>query len=414
MFNHPLEVGDRLHAEDGFRVVVCGFAGGPALARMCGTVEEPDLVVARGNPWACDEGAGPALPRVRVRVRSSELLGQEVTARAWGEYTMITSLPAAGEGRPHTAQLLEAKDFAWLLAAGACHLAIEIYGPRGDCIDWRQKLADGVLLADRGVFHLDPPDPTGFHSLSNSPSESVRYFENLLRAVGVRSVLQEGALSFRLLSDHERRAESFGQVKLSETIHYRTLRPEKDGLFCERIFGPDRDWECGCGKYSGMNYKGRICERCGVKVDQRGVRRTRTGHIELAAPVVHPWFFRRSPAVLGLLLGMPLEDLERVIYYQDYAVVDPGVAPFQERQILNEGEYRQARERFGDGFRVELGAIAIRELLKRLDLQARTGRLREELAGASDRRPRDLIRQLKVVQTVLARRPAGINLPAAR
>ncbi len=157
-----------------------------------------------------------------------------------------------------------------------------------------------------------------------------------------------GAVKIGLASPYDIRSWSFGEVKKPETINYRTYRPEKDGLFCERIFGPEKDWECACGKYRGMKYKGMICDRCGVKVTHSRVRRKRMGHIELAAPVVHIWFFKAMPSRLGTLLDMKTTSLERIIYFQDYVVIDPGDTPLKERQLLTEEDFRKARELYGD------------------------------------------------------------------
>ena len=152
-----------------------------------------------------------------------------------------------------------------------------------------------------------------------------------------------------LARPHDIRSWSFGEVKKPETINYRTYRPEKDGLFCERIFGPEKDWECGCGKYRGMKYKGMICDRCGVKVTHSRVRRKRMGHIELAAPVVHIWFFKAMPSRLGNLLNIKTTSLEKVVYFQDYVVVDKGDTDLEPQQLLTEEEYRAAREQWGVG-----------------------------------------------------------------
>ena len=156
------------------------------------------------------------------------------------------------------------------------------------------------------------------------------------------------SVKISLASPHDIRSWSFGEVKKPETINYRTYRPEKDGLFCERIFGPEKDWECACGKYRGMKYKGMICDRCGVKVTHSRVRRKRMGHIELAAPVVHIWFFKAMPSRLGTLLDMKTTSLEKIIYFQDYVVIDPGDTPLKEQQLLTEDEFRKAREQYGE------------------------------------------------------------------
>src|SRR6056297_2435539 len=163
---------------------------------------------------------------------------------------------------------------------------------------------------------------------------------------------------------------SFGEVKKPETINYRTYRPEKDGLFCERIFGPERDYECACGKYKGTKYKGIICDRCGVKVTHSRVRRKRMGHINLAAPIVHIWFFKSMPSRLGTLLGMKTSDLEKIIYFQDYVVIEPGDTELEFKQVLTEEEHRAAVDKYGSAFTSLMGAEAVRELIERTDLDA--------------------------------------------
>ena len=195
---------------------------------------------------------------------------------------------------------------------------------------------------------------------------------------------------------------SFGEVKKPETINYRTYRPEKDGLFCERIFGPEKDWECACGKYRGMKYKGMICDRCGVKVTHSRVRRKRMGHIELAAPVVHIWFFKAMPSRLGNLLAMKTSSLEKVIYFQDYVVVDPGTTELEAQQLLTEEEYRAARLQYGEGaFEADMGAEAVSKLLARLDLVTLSERLRKDLAETgSKQKKKDLINRLKIVESI--------------
>src|SRR5271167_4360865 len=210
-----------------------------------------------------------------------------------------------------------------------------------------------------------------------------------------------GAVRISLASPHDIRSWSFGEVKKPETINYRTYRPEKDGLFCERIFGPEKDWECACGKYRGMKYKGMICDRCGVKVTHSRVRRKRMGHIELAAPVVHIWFFKAMPSRLGTLLDMKTTSLERIIYFQDYVVIDPGDTPLKERQLLTEEDFRKAREMYGDSFQADMGADATRKLLARLDLVSLSKTLRQELSETSSKQKmKDLTKRLKVVESL--------------
>ena len=204
-----------------------------------------------------------------------------------------------------------------------------------------------------------------------------------------------------LASPNDIRSWSFGEVKKPETINYRTYRPEKDGLFCERIFGPERDWECACGKFKGTKHKGIICDRCGVKVTHSRVRRKRMGHINLAAPVVHIWFFKSMPSRLGALLDVKTQSLEKVVYFQDYLVIDPGDTPLKPRQLLTEEEYRQAVSEYGPTFTAMMGAEAVKELLSRLDLASLSVTLREEMAKTgSKQREKDLAKRLKIVEAL--------------
>ncbi|MBL9084777.1 MAG: DNA-directed RNA polymerase subunit beta', partial [Planctomycetales bacterium] len=210
------------------------------------------------------------------------------------------------------------------------------------------------------------------------------------------------SVKISLARPHDIRSWSFGEVKKPETINYRTYRPEKDGLFCERIFGPEKDWECSCGKYRGMKYKGMICDRCGVKVTHSRVRRKRMGHIELAAPVVHIWFFKAMPSRLGNLLDMKTTSMEKIIYFQDYVVIDPKETPLKKNQLLTEEEFRKAREDYGDGsFEADMGAEAVRKMLAGLELVSLSQELRTALAETgSKQKQKDLINRLKIVESI--------------
>ena len=196
---------------------------------------------------------------------------------------------------------------------------------------------------------------------------------------------------------------SFGEIKKPETINYRTFKPERDGLFCARIFGPIKDYECLCGKYKRMKYKGIICEKCGVEVTLSKVRRERMGHIELAAPVAHIWFLKSLPSRIGLLLDMTLKDLERVLYFENFIVTEPGLTPLKERQLLTEEEYTDAQDEYGeDGFTAGIGAEAIRELLMGLDLEKIAADLRVEIAEATtELKPKKLAKRLKVIEAII-------------
>ena len=210
-----------------------------------------------------------------------------------------------------------------------------------------------------------------------------------------------GSVKISLAGPNDIRSWSFGEVRKPETINYRTYRPEKDGLFCERIFGPERDWECACGKYKGTKYKGIICDRCGVKVTHSRVRRKRMGHINLAAPCVHIWFFKTIPNHLGTILGMKGMDIEKVIYYQDYAVTDVGQSPLKLGQLLSEEEYREAGNKYGNAFKAAMGGEAIKSLLARLDLDAISAELRTAITKTSSaQRMKEISKRLKTLDAI--------------
>ncbi|HOA96284.1 MAG TPA: DNA-directed RNA polymerase subunit beta', partial [Acetivibrio saccincola] len=201
-----------------------------------------------------------------------------------------------------------------------------------------------------------------------------------------------------LASPEKIREWSRGEVKKPETINYRTLKPERDGLFCERIFGPQKDWECHCGKYKRIRYRGIICDRCGVEVTRSKVRRERMGHIELAAPVSHIWYFKGIPSRMGLLLDMSPRALEKILYFAAYVVIDPGQTPLSKKQILTEKEYRDSIEKFGMKFTASMGAEAVKQLLEEIDLDKLSQELRAELEETTGQKRVRTIKRLEVVE----------------
>ena len=194
---------------------------------------------------------------------------------------------------------------------------------------------------------------------------------------------------------------SYGEIKKPETINYRTFKPERDGLFCARIFGPIKDYECLCGKYKRMKYRGVVCEKCGVEVTLQKVRRERMGHIELASPVAHIWFLKSLPSRIGLMLDMTLRDLERVLYFENYVVIEPGLTDLTYQQQLTEEEYLDAQDQYGaDAFTANIGAEAIREMLAAIDLEATAEQLRADLKEATgELKPKKIIKRLKIVES---------------
>ncbi|WP_035065124.1 DNA-directed RNA polymerase subunit beta' [Carnobacterium maltaromaticum] len=201
-----------------------------------------------------------------------------------------------------------------------------------------------------------------------------------------------------LASPDKIRSWSYGEVKKPETINYRTLKPERDGLFCERIFGPSKDWECACGKYKRIRYKGIVCDRCGVEVTRSKVRRERMGHIELAAPVSHIWYFKGIPSRMGLVLDMSPRALEEIIYFASYVVIEPGDTPLEKKQLLTEREYREKRMQYGQGFQAAMGAEAIKQLLLDVQLEKEVAELKEELKSAQGQKRTRAIRRLDILE----------------
>ena len=211
------------------------------------------------------------------------------------------------------------------------------------------------------------------------------------------------SIKIGLASPQKIRSWSYGEVKKPETINYRTLKPEKEGLFCEKIFGPTKDWECSCGKYKRVRYKGVVCEKCGVEVTKAKVRRERMGHIELAAPVSHIWYFKGIPSRMGLVLDMSPRALEKVLYFASYVVtyVEPGETTLYEKQLLSEIEYREFKREYGDKFIAKMGAEAIRDLLEKVDLQKENDELTEELQDATGQKKIRITRRLEVIDAFI-------------
>ncbi|MEQ9221917.1 MAG: DNA-directed RNA polymerase subunit beta', partial [Salinisphaeraceae bacterium] len=210
------------------------------------------------------------------------------------------------------------------------------------------------------------------------------------------------ALRISLAAPDTIRSWSFGEVKKPETINYRTFKPERDGLFCARIFGPVKDYECLCGKYKRMKHRGVICEKCGVEVTQTKVRRERMGHIDLASPVAHIWFLKSLPSRIGLLIDMPLRAIERILYFEAFVVVDGGMTPMEIGTLLTEEEYLDTVEQYGDEFDARMGAEAVLELLKQIDMPTEAAKLREEMnATGSETKIKRLGKRLKLIENFM-------------
>ena len=224
---------------------------------------------------------------------------------------------------------------------------------------------------------------------------------NLIRDMFRQSMADEhfDAIKIGIASPEKIRSWSFGEVKKPETINYRTFKPERDGLFCAKIFGPIKDYECLCGKYKRLKHRGVVCEKCGVEVTLSKVRRERMGHIELASPVAHIWFLKSLPSRMGMVLDIPLRDIERVLYFEAYCVVDPGLTPLERGQLLTEEELILKTEEYGNDFKAMMGAEAIRELLHNIDIDQEVANLRQELSGTtSEAKIKKFAKRLKVLE----------------
>jgi DNA-directed RNA polymerase subunit beta' len=208
--------------------------------------------------------------------------------------------------------------------------------------------------------------------------------KDLLRLFKQQSAVEDfDLIRIGLASPDMIRSWSYGEVKKPETINYRTFKPERDGLFCAKIFGPIKDYECLCGKYKRLKHRGVVCEKCGVEVTQTKVRRERMGHIELASPVAHIWFLKSLPSRIGLMLDMTLREIERILYFEAFVVVDPGMTPLQRGQLLSDEAYLEAIEQYGDEFDARMGAEAVRDLLAAMNLSTDVNKVRDDISGTN-------------------------------
>ena len=227
--------------------------------------------------------------------------------------------------------------------------------------------------------------------------------KDLLRLFRHQSPVEDfDAIRIGLASPDMIQSWSYGEVKKPETINYRTFKPERDGLFCAKIFGPIKDYECLCGKYKRLKHRGVVCEKCGVEVTQTKVRRERMGHIELASPVAHIWFLKSLPSRIGLMLDMTLREIERILYFEAFVVVDPGMTPLERGQLLTDETYLEAMEEYGEEFDARMGAEAVRDLLISLDLDSEVVQVREDIAGTnSETKIKRLTKRLKLLESFI-------------
>ena len=377
-------------------------------------------------------------------LKLSHLVDDKIHARSIGPYSLVTQQPLAGKAQFGGQRFGEMEVWA-LEAYGAAHVLQEMLTVKSDDVNGRSKVYEAIV---KGQNLPEPGIPESFNVLVKE-----------LQALGLKVTLGYHRIRRRVRGDHmidfrsgrEPKSSSFdyisiriaspeeirgprdpkererlelqgqrawwswGEVTKPETINYRSFKPEKDGLFCERIFGPVKDWECHCGKYKRIRYRGVICDRCGVEVTLSKVRRERMGHIELSVPVAHIWFFKTLPSPMGNLINITLRDLERVIYYSSYIVIEPGKQEVEANQLLDEEEYlalrAKAREEGDTAFRADIGAPAVRELLSRIDVRQLADELRAGVATeTSQHRKKQMLKRLKIVDAFLSSGDSG-DLP---
>jgi hypothetical protein len=350
--DQPMETGDTIVGEGGASVVVCGISSGPALASAGGSTDEPDLVVAANHPWASAQGVST----LRVRLKDTALAGLETIARATGRYSVGFLQPMHGEHADGYAQVLRAPQFEWLFDRKLWQLARELFGPRCDFADSRMPFYTALTEGNRSLTSI---------STASDPipaSAQVNEWHQLLLTARVHATYDAGLLTFVATRDCDVRSASSGEVRLPESRNHRTGLPEPGGLFCEKIFGPERSWHCRCGKYRGRKHAGRRCERCGIDITHSAVRRVRFGHLELVAPVIHPWYADALPGWLGLTPGT----VRQIVDYERWFVIDSNDPDLTPCTLLSDHEWAAIRDDQERDVRAALGAEAIELLLQRL------------------------------------------------
>jgi DNA-directed RNA polymerase subunit beta-beta' len=344
-------------------------------------------------------------------MKLSHLVDDKVHARSIGPYSLVTQQPLGGKAQFGGQRFGEMEVWA-LEAYGAAYTLQELLTVKSDDVEGRTRIYEAIV---KGKNSLKPGSPESFNVLMKELQGLVldvrmERDKNKRKINKLETFMKEGIngkrdfpfdwLSFGLASSEAIRSWSRGEVKKPETINYRTFKPEKDGLFCEKIFGPVKDWECNCGKYKRIKHKGVICDRCGVEVTQSKVRRERMGHINLAAPVTHIWFFKVMPSQMANFFGISARRLEQVVYYEKYIVIDSGNTPVKKLDIFGEEQYREYREKYGKSFKVGMGAEALEELLKKIDLNKSVKELKEQIIETNSRQKKlKLAKRLKIIES---------------
>jgi hypothetical protein len=383
---------------------------------------------------------------VKYLLKLHHLVDDKIHARSTGPYSLVTQQPLGGKAQFGGQRFGEMEVWA-LEAYGAAYTLQEMLTVKSDDVAGRTKVYESIVKGEdnfeagvpesfnvlvkevRGLGLnmelLDAEDDEGRRHRGGvirqsrpgrpntvAPVPTAPFHSRIRHEPGTHQQPVQPADArprpstrsrSRLASPERILSWSYGEIKKPETINYRTFKPERDGLFCARIFGPMKDYECLCGKYKRMKYRGVVCEKCGVEVTLQKVRRERMGHIELAAPVAHIWFLKSLPSRIGLMLDMTLRDLERILYFENYVVIEPGLTDLTYGQLMSEEEFLDAQDAYGaDAFQANIGAEAIREMLAAIDLESEATQLREDLKEATgELKPKKIIKRLKIVESFL-------------
>ena len=327
-------------------------------------------------------------------LKLDHLVDNKIHARSIGPYSLVTQQPLGGKSHFGGQRFGEMECWA-LQGYGAAYSLQEILTVKSDDVTGRVRTYEAII---RGDNSFDPGTPESFKVM-------IKELRSLALNVEMRELDNTKNLNFdeikiSIATPEKIRSWSYGEVKRPDTVNYRTIKPENNGLFCARIFGPVKDYECICGKYKRMKYRGTVCEKCGVEVTTSKVRRERMGHIELATPVVHIWFLRSLPSRISTLLDIPLKNIEKVLYFESYIVKDPGITTYEYGQLLTEAEYNNSIDRYGeDAFHAGMGAEIIKKMLEGIDLLEEKKSLREELVSSnSETKRRKIVRRLKLIE----------------
>ena len=341
-------------------------------------------------------------------LKLNHLVDDKMHARSTGPYSLVTQQPLGGKAQFGGQRFGEMEVWA-LEAYGAAYTLQEMLTVKSDDVNGRTQMYKAIV--------------DGNHEMKAGMPESFNVLVKEIRSLAINIELESEAESMKdllklfkqqvpvenfdsirigLASPDMIRSWSFGEVKKPETINYRTFKPERDGLFCAKIFGPVKDYECLCGKYKRLKHRGVVCEKCGVEVTQSKVRRERMGHIELASPTAHIWFLKSLPSRIGLMLDMTLREIERVLYFEAFVVVDPGMTSLQRGQLLTDEMYLESIEEHGDEFDARMGAEAVHELLKSMDLPSEVVKVREDMANTnSETKIKRLSKRLKLIEAFM-------------